>query len=76
MFRRIVRHFGPEWGAAVMGTAAISIAMQLSSEAARPFSFLFYIGIGYYLLAIVMFLHSWYLGCFGFSGIRRMSRGT
>jgi C4-dicarboxylate transporter/malic acid transport protein len=56
MFRRIVKHFGPEWGAAVMGTAAISITMQLSSEVARPFSALLYIGIGYYLLATLMFV--------------------
>ena len=35
MIRRMVKHFGPEWGAAVMGTAAISITMQLSSEVAR-----------------------------------------
>ena len=56
MIRRIVKHFGPEWGAAVMGTAAISITMQLSSEVARPFSPLLYIGLGYYLLATVMFV--------------------
>ena len=56
MFRRIVQHFGPEWGAAVIGTAAISITMQLSSEVARPFSALLYIGVGYYLLATLMFV--------------------
>jgi len=56
MFRKIVKHFGPEWGAAVMGTAAISIAMQLTSEVSRPFSFLLYVGVGYYLLATVMFV--------------------
>ena len=47
MLRRIVKHFGPEWGAAVMGTAAISITTQLSSEVARPSSWLLYVGLGY-----------------------------
>jgi len=56
MLRRIVKHFGPEWGAAVMGTAAISITMQLSSEVARPFSWLLYVGLGYYLFATLMFV--------------------
>ncbi len=56
MFRKIVKNFGPEWGAAVMGTAAICITMQLSSEVARPFSPLLYIGVGFYLLATVMFI--------------------
>jgi len=54
--RLIVKHFGPEWGAAVMGTAAISITMQLASEVARPFSALLYVGLGYYLLATVFFI--------------------
>ncbi len=39
-----------------MGTAAISITMQLSSEVARPFSPLLYIGLGYYLFATLMFV--------------------
>jgi len=56
MMRRIIKHFGPEWGAAVMGTAAISITMQLASEVARPFSPLLYIGLGYYVLATLMFV--------------------
>ena len=56
MFKRIVKNFGPEWGAAVMGTAALCITMQLSSEVARPFSPLLYIGLGFYLLAVVMFI--------------------
>jgi len=56
MFRKIVKSFGPEWGAAVMGTAAICITMQLSSEVARPFSPLLYIGVGFYLLATAMFV--------------------
>jgi len=56
MFKKIVKNFGPEWGAAVMGTAAICITMQLSSEIARPFSFLLYVGLGFYLLATVMFI--------------------
>jgi len=56
MFRKIVKNFGPEWGAAVMGTAAICITMQLSSEVARPFSPLLYIGVGFYLLTTVMFV--------------------
>jgi C4-dicarboxylate transporter/malic acid transport protein len=56
MFRKIVKYFGPEWGAAVMGTAALSITMQLSSEVARPFSPLLYVGVGFYLLAIIMFV--------------------
>jgi C4-dicarboxylate transporter/malic acid transport protein len=56
IFKRIVKNFGPEWGAAVMGTAAICITMQLSSEVARPFSFLLYVGLGFYLLATVMFI--------------------
>ena len=55
-FRKIVKHFGPEWGAAAMGTAALSITMQLSSEVARPFSSLLYMGVGFYLLATVFFL--------------------
>ena len=54
MFKKIVRNFGPEWGAAVMGTAAICITMQLSSEVAMPFSSLLYMGLGFYLLATVM----------------------
>jgi len=56
MFRKIVKNFGPEWGAAVMGTAAICITMQLSSEVARPFSSLLYVGVGFYLLATAMFI--------------------
>ena len=56
MFRKIVKNFGPEWGAAVMGTAALCITMQLSSEVARPFSALLYVGVGFYLLATVMFI--------------------
>jgi len=56
MFRRIVKNFGPEWGAAVMGTAALCITMQLSSEVARPFSALLYVGLGFYLLTTVMFI--------------------
>jgi C4-dicarboxylate transporter/malic acid transport protein len=56
MFKKIVKNFGPEWGAAVMGTAAICITMQLSSEVARPFSSLLYVGLGFYLLATVMFI--------------------
>ena len=39
-----------------MGTAAICITMQLSSEVARPFSFVLYVGLGFYLLATVMFV--------------------
>ena len=67
MFRQIVKGFGPEWGAAVMGTAAICITMQLSSEVARPFSPLLYIGLGFYLLATLMlvtFLVPWVLRFF------------
>ncbi len=67
MFRKIVKNFGPEWGAAVMGTAAICITMQLSSEVARPFSSLLYVGVGFYLLATVMliaFLIPWTLRFF------------
>ena len=30
MFRKIVKNFGPEWGAAIMGTVAICITIQLS----------------------------------------------
>jgi C4-dicarboxylate transporter/malic acid transport protein len=56
MFKKIVKNFGPEWGAAVMGTAAICITMQLSSEVARPFSILLYVGVGFYLLATAMFI--------------------
>jgi len=56
MFKKIVKNFGPEWGAAVMGTAAICITMQLSSEIARPFSVLLYVGVGFYLLATAMFI--------------------
>jgi C4-dicarboxylate transporter/malic acid transport protein len=56
MFKKIIKNFGPEWGAAVMGTAAICITMQLSSEVARPFSLLLYVGLGFYLLATVMFV--------------------
>lgn len=56
MFRKIVRFFGPEWGAAVMGTAALSITLQLASEVARPFSVLLYIGLGFYLLTTIMFV--------------------
>jgi len=56
MFKKIIKNFGPEWGAAVMGTAAICITMQLSSEVARPFSSLLYVGLGFYLLATVMFI--------------------
>jgi C4-dicarboxylate transporter/malic acid transport protein len=55
MFKKIVKNFGPEWGAAVMGTAAICITMQLSAEVARPFSPLLYVGLGFYLLATIMF---------------------
>jgi len=55
-FKKIVKNFGPEWGAAVMGTAAICITMQLSSEVARPFSSFLYVGLGFYLLATVMFI--------------------
>jgi len=71
MFRRIVQHFGPEWGAAVMGTAALCITMQLSSEVAAPLSPLLYIGLGFYLLATVMFvvfLIPWTLRFFWFPG--------
>ncbi len=67
MFRRIIKNFGPEWGAAVMGTAAICITMQLSSEVARPFSPLLYVGLGFYLLTTVMlvaFLIPWTLRFF------------
>ena len=67
MFRKIVKNFGPEWGAAVMGTAAICITMQLSSEVARPFSALLYVGVGFYLLTTVMlitFLIPWTLRFF------------
>jgi len=56
MFKKIVKNFGPEWGAAVMGTAAICITMQLSSEVSRFFSPLLYVGVGFYLLATVMFI--------------------
>ena len=56
MFKRIVKNFGPKWGAAVMGTAALCITMQLFSEIARPFSVLLYVGLGFYLLATVMFI--------------------
>jgi len=56
MIRRIVWHFGPEWAAAVMGTAAIMITMQVSPEVARPFSPALYIGLGYYLVASLMFV--------------------
>lgn len=56
MFKKIVKNFGPEWGAAVMGTAAICITMQLSSEVARSFSALLYVGVGFYLLATAMFI--------------------
>lgn len=56
MLRNIIKNFGPEWGAAVMGTAAICITMQLSSEVARPFSSLLYVGMGFYFLAITMFI--------------------
>jgi len=56
MFRKIIKNFGPEWGAAVMGTAAICITMQLSSEVGRFFSPLLYVGVGFYLLATVMFI--------------------
>jgi len=56
MFKKIVKSFGSEWGDAVMGTAAICITMQLSSEVARPFSSLLYVGLGFYLLATVMFI--------------------
>ncbi|MEA3490255.1 MAG: hypothetical protein U9R44_07990 [Candidatus Omnitrophota bacterium] len=56
MFKKIIKNFGPEWGAAVMGTAAICITMQLSSEVARPFSPLLYVGLGFYLLATAMFI--------------------
>ena len=56
MFRKIVKNFGPEWGAAVMGTAALCITMQLSSEIARPFSALLYVGLGFYLLTTVLFI--------------------
>ncbi len=71
MFRKIVRFFGPEWGAAVMGTAALSITLQLASEVARPFSVLLYFGLGFYLLASVMFvlfLIPWTLRFFWFPG--------
>ncbi|OQX52531.1 MAG: hypothetical protein B5M48_05030 [Candidatus Omnitrophica bacterium 4484_213] len=56
MFRKIVENFGPGWGAAVIGTAAICITMQLSSEIARLFSPLLYVGLGFYLLATAMFI--------------------
>ena len=56
MFRRIVKHFGPEWGAAAMGTAVLSITMQLCSEVASHLSVLLYVGLGFYLLATVMFV--------------------
>lgn len=55
MFRKWVKNFGPEWGAAVMGTAAISITLQLASETFRPFSMLLYLGAGYFLLTAVLF---------------------
>ena len=55
-FRKIVKHFGPEWGAAVMGTAALSITLQLASEVARPFSPLLYVGLGFYFLATILFV--------------------
>jgi len=29
VFKKIVKNFGPEWSAAVMGTAAICITMNL-----------------------------------------------
>ena len=67
MFKKIVKNFGPEWGAAVMGTAALCITMQLSSEVARPFSALLYVGLGFYLLTTVMlilFLIPWILRFF------------
>ena len=67
MFRKIVKNFGPEWGAVIMGTAAICITMQLSSEIARRLSSFLYIGIGFYLLATVMiiaFLIPWTLRFF------------
>jgi len=67
MFRKIVKNFGPEWGAAVMGTAAICITMQLSSEVSRFFSPLLYVGVGFYLLTTVMliaFLIPWTLRFF------------
>ena len=67
MFRKIIKNFGPEWGAAIMGTAAISITMQLSSEVARPFSSLLYVGLGFYLLTTVLliaFLIPWTLRFF------------
>ena len=38
MFRKIVRYFGPEWGAAVMGTAALSIALQLMGKSGNYFA--------------------------------------
>jgi len=56
MFRKIVKNFGPEWGAAVMGTAAICITLQLLSEVGKPFSSLLYVGVGFYILATVMFI--------------------
>jgi C4-dicarboxylate transporter/malic acid transport protein len=56
MFKRIVKNFGPEWGAALMGTAALSITMQLSSEVARPLTVLLYVGLAFYLFATVMFV--------------------
>jgi len=55
MFKKIVKNLGPKWVAAVMGTAAICITMQSSSEVAVPFSSLLYVGLGFYLLATVIF---------------------
>ncbi|MBN1983048.1 MAG: hypothetical protein JW795_16060 [Chitinivibrionales bacterium] len=69
MFRKIVRYFGPEWGAAAMGIAALSITLQLASEVSRAFSSLLYIGLGFYLLAtflFVLFLVPWTLRFFWF----------
>ncbi|MBN1521751.1 MAG: hypothetical protein JW928_04390 [Candidatus Aureabacteria bacterium] len=56
MLKRIIKNFGPEWGAAVMGTAALCITMQLSSEVSRPFSPLLYVGLGFFLLTTVIFI--------------------
>jgi len=72
MFEKIVKNFGPEWGAAVMGTAAICITMQLALEVARPFSFLLYVGLSFYLLAtvtFVIFLIPWTLMFFMYSDL-------
>lgn len=67
MFKKIVKNFGPEWGAALMGTAALAITMQLSSEIAGPLTVLLYVGLAFYLFAtflFVLFLIPWTLRFF------------